>query len=78
MYKLAKSVFSCVYFNITFQNDDLVQFQSLQYALFVTCFVEIIGGVFFLITSIYISNDKRKVEEAISGKKLFNLKLRII
>lgn len=45
-----------------------MQFQSLQYALFVTCFVEIIGGVFFLITSIYILSDKKKVEEAISGE----------
>lgn len=47
---------------------DIQQFKSLQYALFVTCFVEIIGGVFFLITSIYILDDKRKVEEAISCK----------
>lgn len=51
-----------------FQKDNLVQFKSLQYALFITCFVEIIGGVFFLITSLYILDDKKKVEEAISSE----------
>jgi len=49
---------------------DLVEFQSLQYALFVTCFIEILGGVFFLITSIYILGDKKKVEEAISESQI--------
>lgn len=47
--------------------DDVVQFKSMQYALFVTCFVEILGGVFFLLASMYILGDKKKVEEAISG-----------
>lgn len=48
--------------------EDEIQFQSLQYALFVTCFIEILGGVFFLLTSIYILGDKKKVEEEVSGK----------
>ncbi|XP_053609288.1 protein spinster isoform X2 [Plodia interpunctella] len=43
-----------------------VQFRSLQYALFVTCFVEVIGGVFFLLTSLYIVRDKQKVDRAIA------------
>ncbi|XP_063624017.1 protein spinster isoform X1 [Cydia splendana] len=43
-----------------------VQFRALQYALFVTCFVEVIGGVFFLLTSIYIVRDKLKVDRAIA------------
>ncbi|CAG4956055.1 unnamed protein product [Colias eurytheme] len=43
-----------------------VQFRSLQYALFVTCFVEVIGGVFFLFTAMYIVRDKLKVDRAIA------------
>ncbi|XP_041979205.1 protein spinster isoform X3 [Aricia agestis] len=44
----------------------LVEFRSLQYALFVTCFVEILGGLFFFLTAIYIVKDKLKVERAIA------------
>lgn len=54
----------------------LVHFQSLQYALFVTCFVEVIGGIFFLATAIYIVRDKMKVDRAIAGN--FRKKLIII
>jgi MFS transporter, Spinster family, sphingosine-1-phosphate transporter len=36
-----------------------IQFESLQYALFSTNFVEVIGGLFFLLTAIYIIRDKR-------------------
>ncbi|XP_050682136.1 protein spinster isoform X1 [Leptidea sinapis] len=43
-----------------------VQFRSLQYALFVTCFVEVAGAVFFLITALYIVRDKQKVDRAIA------------
>ncbi|XP_073956918.1 lysolipid transporter protein spinster isoform X3 [Choristoneura fumiferana] len=44
-----------------------VQFRALQYALFVTCYVEVIGGIFFLLTSIYIVRDKLKVDRAIAA-----------
>lgn len=44
-----------------------VQFKALQYALFVTCFVEVIGGIFFLVTAIYIVRDKQKVDNAIAA-----------
>ncbi|XP_013164766.1 PREDICTED: protein spinster isoform X2 [Papilio xuthus] len=43
-----------------------VQFRALQYALFVTCFVEVIGGAFFLMTTKYIVRDKQKVDRAIA------------
>lgn len=43
-----------------------VQFRSLQYALFMTCFVEVIGGIFFLLTAIYIVKDKLNVDRAIA------------
>lgn len=46
----------------------LVEFKSLQYALFMTCFVEVIGGIFFLLTAIYIVRDKLRVERAIAGE----------
>lgn len=49
----------------------IVQFKSLQYALFVTCFVEVIGGVFFLLTAMYIVRDKLKVDRSIAGKSYF-------
>ncbi|XP_072949168.1 protein spinster isoform X3 [Epargyreus clarus] len=45
---------------------DSVQFRALQYALFTTCFVEVIGGVFFLVTALYIVRDKLKVDRAIA------------
>ncbi|CAH2980901.1 unnamed protein product [Chilo suppressalis] len=44
-----------------------VQFRALQYSLFITCFVEVIGGVFFLLTAIYIVRDKLKVDNAITA-----------
>lgn len=50
---------------------DYVQFKALQYALFVTCFVEVIGGIFFLVTAIYIVRDKQKVDNAIAGSFLY-------
>ncbi|KAK7870089.1 hypothetical protein R5R35_011072 [Gryllus longicercus] len=37
-----------------------VEFLSLQYALFITCFVEVIGGLLFLLTAVYIVHDKIK------------------
>lgn len=43
-----------------------VEFHSLQYALFITCFVEIIGAIFFLATAVYIVRDKSKVDRAIA------------
>ncbi|CAG4982933.1 unnamed protein product [Parnassius apollo] len=46
-----------------------VQFRALQYALFVTCFVEVIGGALFLMTSKYIVRDKQKVDRAIADSE---------
>uniref|UniRef100_A0A1Q3FXA7 Putative sugar transporter/spinster transmembrane protein n=2 Tax=Culex tarsalis TaxID=7177 RepID=A0A1Q3FXA7_CULTA len=43
-----------------------VQFRALQYALFSTSFVEIIGGVFFLLTAMYILRDRRNVERVVA------------
>ncbi|XP_045484000.1 protein spinster isoform X1 [Pieris rapae] len=48
------------------------EFRSLQYALFVTCFVEVVGGIFFLITALYIVRDKLKVDRAITEAEAQN------
>lgn len=45
-----------------------VQFKSLQYSLFSSSFVEVLGGVFFLVTAAYILKDKSNVDRAVAGK----------
>lgn len=50
-------------------DDPAVEFHSLQYALFMTCFVEVIGGFFFLFTALYISWDRRQAEKAVAGRQ---------
>jgi hypothetical protein len=35
-----------------------------------TCFVEVIGGFFFLFTALYISRDKYEAEKTITGMSL--------
>ncbi|XP_065347912.1 protein spinster isoform X2 [Cloeon dipterum] len=47
-----------------------VKFHSLQYALFTTNFVEIVGGLFFFLTALYIVADKRSADLAASGKSI--------
>ncbi|XP_069703733.1 protein spinster isoform X2 [Periplaneta americana] len=44
-----------------------VEFHSLQYSLFMTCFVEVIGGFFFLFTALYIIRDKLQAETTIAA-----------
>ncbi|XP_054274591.1 protein spinster-like isoform X9 [Macrosteles quadrilineatus] len=45
-----------------------VQFHSLQYALFTTNFVEVLGGLFFLFTALYIQQDKEIAERELAGQ----------
>uniref|UniRef100_A0A182K9W4 Major facilitator superfamily (MFS) profile domain-containing protein n=1 Tax=Anopheles christyi TaxID=43041 RepID=A0A182K9W4_9DIPT len=52
------------------EDSPLVQFRALQYALFSTCFVEILGGVFFLVTAFYIDRDRSRVEAVVLGCQL--------
>ncbi|XP_063225002.1 protein spinster isoform X1 [Bacillus rossius redtenbacheri] len=42
-------------------------FHSLQYALYITCFVEVLGGLFFLLSSSYVVADKTRVEKETSA-----------
>jgi len=48
-----------------------VDFKALQYAMLVTILVEVIGGVFFLLTACYIVEDKASVDRAIAGTSPF-------
>ncbi|CAG7819619.1 unnamed protein product [Allacma fusca] len=64
-------------FNVTTMSpnnstSDLVKFESLQYSLFITSFVEVFGGLFFLICAWYIIEDKLKTDRAIAGDELMN------
>ncbi|RZF42670.1 hypothetical protein LSTR_LSTR001465 [Laodelphax striatellus] len=45
-----------------------VEFHSLQYALFTTSFVEVLGGGFFLLTSLYVVHDRSTAERDLSGQ----------
>lgn len=49
-------------------NDALIKFRSLQYALFTTIFIEILGSLLFFLTALYIENDKARVDLAIAGE----------
>uniref|UniRef100_A0A224XK30 Putative sugar transporter/spinster transmembrane protein n=1 Tax=Panstrongylus lignarius TaxID=156445 RepID=A0A224XK30_9HEMI len=46
-----------------------VEYKSLQDGLFSTCFVEVLGGVFFLLTSFYIVKDRAAADTEISGNE---------
>ncbi|KAL0271880.1 UNVERIFIED_CONTAM: hypothetical protein PYX00_005050 [Menopon gallinae] len=48
-------------------HEDEISYYSLQYSLFMTCFVEFMGGVFFLLTSFYIIQDRMLAEKEVKG-----------
>ncbi|KAJ8681342.1 hypothetical protein QAD02_017129 [Eretmocerus hayati] len=47
-------------------DDPIVEFRSLQYALFLTIFIEILGSLFFFLTALYIEKDKTVVDLTIA------------
>ena len=49
-----------------------IQFKALQYSLFTTSFVEVLGGVFFLVTAAYILKDRANVDRAVAGNGKFD------
>ena len=69
-----------VYFSVSQVSDSLVphfsgaptsayvQFAALQYALYITTFVCVIGGGFYLATAIFIERDKKAAQKEIKGK----------
>ena len=48
--------------------DPSVQFVTLQYALYITTFVCVIGGGFYLATAIFIERDRNMAEKQTKGK----------
>ena len=38
------------------------QYISLYYSLYITCFVAVIGGGFFLTTALFVDEDRRKAD----------------
>lgn len=47
--------------------DALIEFRSLQYAMFLTMFVAVLGSLFFFLTALYIQKDKALVDLTIAG-----------
>lgn len=47
--------------------DDLINFHSLQYALFITSFVEVLGAIFFFFAAYHIVKDKELAETETPG-----------
>jgi len=54
--------------NIYDNQNKTVEFYSLQYAMFLTMFVEVLGALFFFLTALHIQKDKALVDLAIAGK----------
>lgn len=49
------------------KQDNINNFHSLQYALFITSFVEVLGAMFFFFTASYIVKDKELAETETPG-----------
>jgi MFS transporter, Spinster family, sphingosine-1-phosphate transporter len=45
-----------------------IQFTALQYSLYFTVIVEALGGIFFLLTAIYVLRDRANVDQAVAGE----------
>ena len=56
--------------NESLTNPCMVQntYFSLQYSMFTNCGIEVIGGILFFITAIFIVRDKRRCEHAVVGE----------
>lgn len=53
-------------------SEKFIEFRSIQYALFLTIFIEIIGSLFFFITALHIEKDKSVVDLTIAGESSHN------
>lgn len=47
--------------------EDIINFYSLQYALFITSFVEVLGAIFFFFAASHIVKDKEIAEMETPG-----------
>lgn len=48
-------------------DNPLVEYHSLEYALFITCFINVFGGLSFLLTAWYVVSDREKADLVIKG-----------
>jgi len=48
--------------------DDIVEYTSMQSALYMTCFACALGGAFFLLTAIFIDADRTRTEQLTHGQ----------
>jgi len=55
------------------RHDLFVEYLSLQYALYMSCFVCVLGGGFFLATALFIQRDREQTEKMIKGVLLLIL-----
>lgn len=53
------------------REDNLVLYISLQYSLYINCFVCVIGGAFFLVNSMVVKKDKDETDKYIRVQKGF-------
>lgn len=67
--QVAENATTTVATMIVSQDSTRTQFKALQYSLFSTSFVEVLGGVFFLVTAAYILKDRANVDRAVAGEK---------
>jgi len=49
------------------RHDIFVEFLSLQYALYMSCFVCVLGGAFFLATALFIQHDREQTDRMLKG-----------
>jgi len=49
------------------RQDLFVEYLSLQYALYMSCFVSVLGGAFFLATALFIERDRERTDKLIKG-----------
>lgn len=49
------------------EDNEKINFLSLQHALFITCIVEVLGAIFFFFTALYVVEDKEKAETETPG-----------
>ena len=49
------------------RKDLVVDYLSMQYGLYMNCFVCVLGGGFFLATAIYVKEDREAANLAIKG-----------
>ncbi|ESO04754.1 hypothetical protein HELRODRAFT_78664, partial [Helobdella robusta] len=53
-------------FNST-THDIMMNYQSLQFALYMDCFICVVGGGFFLAASLFINRDRRETQRIMKG-----------